>query len=158
MAMVLGDGSSIPISFPCRDDGVAWVSALVLSVRFNLELTSMWVKEELFDFEGVEIVSIVMQMKLKDERGDVWRFTLGKYHAFGTPNAVRSMSIDILTPRSITSSIPMSHGTCVKIEPSDHSYIDLTESSDDDTILVSETTRKLSPIPKMHDDIDVVMN
>jgi hypothetical protein len=53
MALVRGDGSSIPISFPCSDDGVACISALILSIRFNLELSSLWVEEEIFDSEGV---------------------------------------------------------------------------------------------------------
>lgn len=103
MAFVRGDGSSIPISFPCNDDGVACVSALILSIRFNLNLSSLWVEEELFDSDGGQLVSTIMQLKIKSEEGDVWRLPSGKYHAFGTPSIARSVSPNVVTLESVTS-------------------------------------------------------
>ena len=126
MAIVHGDASSIPISFPCSDDGMAWVSTLILSVRFNLDLSSLWLGEELFYSEGVQVVYTVMLRKIETDSRCGWRLPLGKYHVFGTPRITRSISTEILTPESATSTVHMPWKTSVKVESSSHIHIDLT--------------------------------
>ena len=94
MAFVRGDASSILISFPCTNDGMAWVSILILNVRFNLDLSSLWVEEEFFYSEGVQVVSTVMLLKIETDSGCGWRLPPGKYNVFGTPRVTRSISTE----------------------------------------------------------------
>jgi hypothetical protein len=48
MASICGLDCTIPLSLPVDDDGVVWVSEAMLSQRFGLVRTSMWLEMEVF--------------------------------------------------------------------------------------------------------------
>jgi hypothetical protein len=53
VAMIRGGDSSIPIAFSMSKGEFVWVTKVVLSVRFNLLGSSMWIEEEVYDSRGM---------------------------------------------------------------------------------------------------------
>jgi hypothetical protein len=48
-ATIRADGDGVPISFPLGSDGLASISATHLGLRFQLNIASLYIDEEVFD-------------------------------------------------------------------------------------------------------------
>jgi hypothetical protein len=61
-ATIRADGNIVPISFPLGNDGLASVSAVCLSLRFQLNIASMHIDEEVFDSESGDVTHTIGQI------------------------------------------------------------------------------------------------
>ena len=64
-----------------------------------------------------------------------WRLTPGKYRVYGLTISQMAVPKQLQTPRRSSSCImPIPSQVRVKVEPTEHPIIDLSESSEDDTL------------------------
>ena len=61
-ATVRADGDCVPISFPLGNDGLAFVSAIRLGLRFQLNIDSLHIDEEVFDLASSGITHTIGQI------------------------------------------------------------------------------------------------
>ena len=67
MASLRGQNHSIPLCLPVNSSGVVWVEESMVSHRFKLPRSTIWIEREVYDDEGKKLVATVMhQMKVKD--------------------------------------------------------------------------------------------
>ena len=52
LAVIYFDGERIPISFPLGNDGVALITSLRLSLRFQTSEDFMFINEEVYDLQS----------------------------------------------------------------------------------------------------------
>ena len=143
MASLRGQNRSVPLCLPLDVDDVVWVPESVLSHRFNLVRTSIWIEQEVYDEEGKQVVATIMHKKQVKDTEVTWKLPAGKFRVFGDP--VHSPSVPI--PESQRSTVHMSLAARVKVESSDKDTILLSESSDDEVIPRSKPQYSfLSPI------------
>ncbi len=132
MASFRSYGSSVPFTLPVGDDGSTRVEEVVLSARFNLNVGSVYVEQEIFSSEGV-LQETVLQMKCPSDDNSFWILKSGSYRVFGFSNSQMEGSTVVLTPVSNGSTVQLTPPVRVKIEPGEE-HVTLLSDSDDDII------------------------
>jgi hypothetical protein len=61
-ATIRADGDGVPISFPLGSDGLASVSAVCLGLRFQLNIASLYIDEEVFDSVSSDVTHTIGQI------------------------------------------------------------------------------------------------
>lgn len=74
--------SLICLILPLVDDGHVSVPEDMLSLRFNLNIRTMYVEQEMYSMNGDISETILMQNNESDD-GHVWNFGLGSFRAIG---------------------------------------------------------------------------
>ncbi len=134
MAELRANGFGVPILFPIDVDGFAHVYSLHLSIRFSLQVASIWVEREIYD-PLTSLLSLTMRENpiLTDNGSSVWKLAAGKYKVYGLPESRPHVSTEIRTPPySSASTFNTPPAIRVKIEPGIHTVIHLSDSSDGD--------------------------
>jgi len=145
MASLRGQNHSIPLCLPVNSSGVVWVEESMVSHRFKLPRSTIWIEREVYDDEGKKLVAIEMhQMKVKDTIV-TWKLPVGKFRVFGDP--IESPCAPTL--ESEKSTVRTSFTARVKVESSENDTNLLSESSDDEVIPRSKPQYSfLNPITK----------
>jgi hypothetical protein len=63
-ATIRSDGDGVPISFPLGSDGLASVSAVCLGLRFQLNIASLYIEEEVFDSVSGDVTHTIGQIPM----------------------------------------------------------------------------------------------
>ena len=72
LAVIYLDGVGVPISFPLGIDGVALVTSLKLSLRFQMNEDFMFIDEEVYDAKSRELIHTIGQSPVCDGGTKHW--------------------------------------------------------------------------------------
>ena len=104
IATICAHGSFVHFTLPLEDDGHVSVSNDLLGLKFNLQIGTMYVEQEMYIVDGDISESILMQ-KNRSEDGHVWILGLGTFRVIGLFDCQWQNSIVISTNKSVTSTV-----------------------------------------------------
>src|SRR5450759_768758 len=131
LAVIYLDGVRVPISFPLGTDGVAHVTSLRLSLRFQLSEDFMFIDEEVYDANSGDLIYTIGQSPVSDGGSKHWLLNVGRYRVYGVSDSVMAASTELVTPhRSSTGTVQLTPATRVKFEPADELITILSDDSD----------------------------
>ena len=134
LAVLYLDGVGVPISFPLGSDGVAHVTSLRLSLRFQLSEDFMFIDQEVYDANSGDLTHTIGQSPICDGGSKHWLLNVGRYRVYGVGNSVMAASTELLTPnRSSTGTVQLTATTGIKLEPVDELITFLSDDSDDNS-------------------------
>jgi hypothetical protein len=81
--VIRADGEGVPISFPLGSDGIAVVTAIRLSLRFQLNVDSLHIDEEAYDSGSGELSHTIGQLPVCNGDGKHWLLGLGRFRLYG---------------------------------------------------------------------------
>ena len=130
-AIIRADGDSVPISFPLGSDGLAMVSAVRLGLRFQLNMASLHIDEEVFDLASDAVTHTIGQIPVCNGNGKHWLLRPSRFRLYGLSKSTMATSIELapsLRSPSFTNRTPVS--SIVKEEPGMESVTILSDDSD----------------------------
>jgi hypothetical protein len=130
-ATIQADGDGVPISFPLGSDGLASVSAICLGLRFQLNIASLHIDEEVFDSVSGDVTHTIGQIPVCNGDGKQWLLRPGRFKLYGLSESTMAASTELapsLRSLSFTNRIPVS--SKVKVESSVESITILSNDSD----------------------------
>src|SRR5579875_4023325 len=131
MAIIFSSSDPVPISFPLDSDGVAHVSSLRLSLRFQISQENMFLDEEVYDAVSGAVIDTISRSPVSDGSFKQWLLHAGRYRVYGVKTSVMPASTEVVTPHpSSTSSAQVTPVTRVKIENVDMIITILSDDSD----------------------------
>ena len=131
LALIYLDGVGVPISFPLGSDGVAHVTALRLSLRFQMSEDFMFIDEEVYDAQSGDLIYTISQSPVCDGASKKWLLNAGRYRVYGVSDSVMAASTELVTPhRSSTGTVQLTPATHVKLEHADELITILSDDSD----------------------------
>jgi hypothetical protein len=162
-AVIYSEVDGIPISFPLGNDGVALVTSLRLSLRFQMSEEFMFIDEEVYDAHSGDLIHTIGQSPVCDGASKHWLLNAGRYRVYGVSDSVMAASMELVTPhRSSTGTVQLTPATQVKIEHAEELITILSDDSDGNSPPVAlpmtsplvnsplpESSEK-SPIPLSH--------
>jgi hypothetical protein len=130
-ATIRADGDGVPISFLLGSDGLASVSAVRLGLRFQLNIASLHIDEEVFDSVSGDVTHTIGQIPLCNGDGKHWLLRPGRFGLYGLSESTMAASTEFapsLRSPSFTNRTPIS--SRVKEEPGVESITILNDDSD----------------------------
>jgi hypothetical protein len=142
----------VPISFPLGNDGVAHITSLRLSLRFQMSEDFMFIDEEVYDAQSGDLIHTIGQSPVCDGASKQWLLNAGRYRVYSVSDSVMVATTELVTPhRSSTGTIQLTHATRVKVEHAEELITILSDDSDGNSLLVAlPMTSPLlnSPLPE----------
>jgi hypothetical protein len=117
-ATIRADGDGVPISFPLGSDGLDLVSVVRLGFRFQLNIASLYIDEEVFDSVSGDVTHMIGQIPVCNGDGKHWLLRPGRFRLYGLSESTMAASTKLapfLQSSSCTNRIPVS--SKVKVEP-----------------------------------------
>jgi hypothetical protein len=130
MATIRAHGSFVPFILPLQDDGHVNVTEDLLSLRFNLQVGTMYLEQEMYSADG-EVYETILVQKNRTEVGFMWILGPGSFRVIGLSESQMQASTVILTNESGASTVQILSIAHVKVEPLDDSVFILSDSEDD---------------------------
>jgi hypothetical protein len=128
---IRADGDVVPISFPLGSDGLALVSAVRLGLRFQLNIASMHIDEEVFDSVSGDVTHTIGQIPVCNGNSKYWLLRASRFRLYGLSESTMAASTELapsLRSPSYTNRTPES--SKVKVEPGVQSITILSDDSD----------------------------
>ena len=129
-AIVRADGDGVPISFPLGTDGLASVSAVRLGLRFQLNIASLHIDEEVFDSVTGDVTHTIGQIPICNGDDKHWLLGPGRFRLYGLTESTMAASTELaptLQSPTCTNRTPVS--ARVKVEPGMESITILSDDS-----------------------------
>jgi hypothetical protein len=105
---IYSDAGGVPISFPLGNDGVALVTSIRLSLRFQMSEDFMFIDEEVYDAQSGDLIYTIGQSPVCDGETKQWLLNAGRYRVFGVSDSVMAASTELVTPhRSSTGTVQL---------------------------------------------------
>ena len=137
LAVIYLDGVRVPISFPLGSDGVAHVTSLRLSLRFQLSEDFMFIDEEVYDANSGDLIHTISQSPVCNKGSKHWLLNARRYRVYGVSDSVMAASTELITPhRSSTSTVQLTLATRVKLEHVNELITILSDDSDDNSLTI----------------------
>ena len=149
MATIRAYGSIVPFILPLQDDDHVDVSEDLLSLRFNLQIGTMYLEQEMYSADG-EVYETVLVQKNRTEVGFMWILGPSSFRVIGLSDSQMQASPVILTNESGTSTVQISYVAPVKFEPTDDSVFVLSDSEDDLCASVDLSNTLSFPFKSLH--------
>ena len=150
--MFYSQSSPFPFSLAADEGGHAVVDDSILSVRFNLQIKSILVEQELLGPDGAIEGTMFQKPIVLSERRE-WRVLPGKYRVLGEDRKQLSQP-SAITPGTAASVVQDFDILKIKREPGNSSLIlDLSESSEED---LTEVPGPLSSVPELEPDVQEI--
>jgi hypothetical protein len=131
LAVIFSEVGGVPISFPLGSDGVAHVTALRLSLRFQMSEDFMFIDEEVYDAQSGDLIHTIGQSPVCDGDSKQWLLNAGRYRVYGVSDSVMAASTELITPhRSSTGTVQLTPATQVKVEHAEELITILSDDSD----------------------------
>jgi hypothetical protein len=130
-ATIRADGDGVPISFPLGSDGLASVSVVRLGLRFQLNIASLDINEEVFDSVSGDVTHTHSQIPMCNGDGKNWLLRPRRFRLYGLSESTMAVSTELapsLRSPSCTNHTPLS--SRVKLEPGMESITILSDDSD----------------------------
>jgi hypothetical protein len=96
-ATIRVDGDGVPSSFPLGSDGLASVSAVRLGLRFQLNIASLHIDEEVFDSVFSDGTHTIGQIPVCNGDGKYWLLRPGRFRLYGLSKSTMATSIELAT-------------------------------------------------------------
>ena len=130
MATIKASGSFVPFTLPLDDDHHVKVSKNLFSLRFNLQIGSMYVEQEMYSMDGDILETILISNKICQD-GYVWILGPCSFKVIRFSDSQRQASITLLTNEFSASTVNVPTVNTVKIESSDDDVLVLLDSDED---------------------------
>jgi hypothetical protein len=111
--VIYSEVGGVPISFPLGNDGVAHVTSLRLSLRFQMSEDFMFIDEEVYDAQSRDLIHTIGQSPVCDGASKQWLLNAGRYQVYSVSDSVMAATTELVTPhRSSTGTVQltMPHG------------------------------------------------
>ena len=129
--VIYSSSDGVPISFPLGSEGVAHVTSLILSLRFQMSKEIMFIDEEVYDALSGDLIGSISQSPVCDGTSKQWLLNAGRYRVYGISDSVVAASTELVRPhRSSTSTVQLIAATRVKLEHADELITILSGDSD----------------------------
>ena len=79
LAVIYLDGVEVPISFLLGSDGIAHVTSLRLSLRFQMNEDFMFIDEEVYDANTGDLIHTIGYSPVCDRGSKHWLLNVGRY-------------------------------------------------------------------------------
>ena len=116
--------------WPLQDDGYMDVLEDLLSLRFNLQIRTMYLEHEMYSADG-EVYEMILVQKNRTKVGFIWILGPSSFRVISLCESHMQASTVILTNKSSTSTVQISSVAPVKLKPTDNSVFVLSDSEDD---------------------------
>ena len=130
MATIRAHESFVPFILPLQDDGHVSVSEDLLSLRFNLQIGTIYLEHEMYSADG-KVYETILVPKNRTDVGFMWILGPGSFRVIGLCEFQMQASTVILTNKSGTSTVHILSVAPVKLESTDDSVFVLSDSEDD---------------------------
>jgi hypothetical protein len=151
-AVIQADGEGVPISFPFGSDGIAIVTAIRLSLRFQLNKDSLHIDEEVYDSVNGELSHTIGQLPVCNGDGKHWLLGPGRFRFYGLSNSIMVATTILATPLSSPNyTIQTPLNSRVKVEPGLQPITILSNDSDMSSPLQVTPSKTPSQISPLHD-------
>ena len=130
MTTIKASESFVSFTLPFDDDHYVKVSKNLLSLRFNLRIGTMYVKQEMYSMND-DILETILIPKNIYQDGYVWILAPGSFRVIGLSDSQMQASTVLLTNKYGASTVNMPTVATVKIEPSDNDVLVLLDSDED---------------------------
>jgi hypothetical protein len=151
-AVIRADGEGVLISFPLGSDGIAVVTAIRLSLRFQLNKDSLHIDEEVYDSVTRELSHTIGQLPVCNGDGKYWLLGPGRVRLYGLNEYVMAATTILATPLSLPScTIQTFLNSRVKVEPGLQLVTILSDDSDMSSPLQATPSKTSSQISPSHD-------
>jgi hypothetical protein len=94
-ATIRADGDGVPISFPLGSDGLASVSAVCLGLRFQLNIASLYIDEEVFDSVSSDVTHTIGQILVCNGDSKHWLLRPGRFRLYGLNESTMVTSTEL---------------------------------------------------------------
>ena len=132
MTTIKASGSFVSFTLSLEDDHHVKVLEDLLSLRFNLQIGSIYVEQEMYSING-DIFEIILIPKNMCQDDYIWILDLGSFRVIGLPDFQIQASTVLLYGAS---NVNVSSMATIKIEPSDDDVIVLLNSDSDDCLVI----------------------
>jgi hypothetical protein len=130
-AVIYCEVGGVPISFPLGIDGVAYVTSLRLSLRFQMSEDFMFIDEEVYDAQFGDLIHTISQFPVCDGASKQWLLNAKRYRVYGVSDSVMAATTELVIPhRSSTFTVQLTHATRVKVEHAQELITLLSDDSD----------------------------
>jgi hypothetical protein len=150
-AVIYYEVGGVPISFPLGIDGLAHVTSLRLSLRFQLNEDFMFIDKEVYVQSG-DLIHTIGQSPGSDGASKQWLLNVGRYRVYGMSDSVMAATTELVTPhRSSTGTVQLTHATRVKVEQAEELINIFSDDSDGNSppVALSMTSPLFnSPLPE----------
>jgi hypothetical protein len=103
---IYSDAGRVPISFPLGNDGVALVTSIRLSLRFQMSEDFMFIDEDVYDTQSGDLIHSIGQSPVCGGDTKQWLLNAGRYRVYGVSDSVMVASTELVTPhRSSTGTV-----------------------------------------------------
>ena len=130
MAIIRAHKYFVPFMLSLQDDGHVDVSEDLVSLRFNLQIGTMYLKQKIYSADG-EVYETVLVQKNRTKVGFMWILGPGSFRVIGISEFQMQVSTVILKNKSRTSTVQIPFVATVKLEPTDDNVFVLSDSEDD---------------------------
>jgi hypothetical protein len=138
---IYSDVGGVPISFPLGNDGVALVTSIRLSLKFQMGEDFMFIDEEVYDAQSGDLIHTIGQSPVCDGDTKQWLLNAGRYRVYGVSDSVMAASTELVTPhRSSTGTVQLTLVTRVKVEHAEELITILSDDSDGNSPAVASPT------------------
>jgi hypothetical protein len=135
---IYSNAGGVPISFPLGNDGVALVTSIRLSLRFQMSEDFMFIDEEVYDAQSGDLIHTIGQSPVCDGDTKQWLLNAGRYRVYGVSDSVMAASTKLVTPhRSSTGTVQLTPITRVKVEHAEELITILSDDSDGNSPVVA---------------------
>jgi hypothetical protein len=94
-ATIRADGDGVPISFPVGTDGLASISAVRFGLRFQLNIASLYIDEEVFDSVFGNVTHTIGQIPMCNGDGKHWLLRPGRFRLYGLSESIMAASTEL---------------------------------------------------------------
>jgi hypothetical protein len=94
------DGEGVPITFPVGSDGLALVTALCLSLQFQLKAMSLHIDEDIYDTKSGDLIHTISQSPVCIGNGKYWLLRPGRFRLYGLSESIMATTTSLATPLS----------------------------------------------------------
>jgi hypothetical protein len=151
-AVIQADGEGVPISFPLGSDGIAVITTIRLSLRFQLKVDSLHIDEEVYDSGSGELSHTIGQLPVCNGDGKHWLLGPGRFRLYGLSESVMAATTILATPLSLPScTIQTPLTSRMKVEPGLHPVTILSDDSDMSSPVQATPSKTPLQISPLHD-------
>jgi hypothetical protein len=141
-AVIHADGGGVPLSFPLGNDGLVRVTSLRLSLRFGFSEDFMFIDEEVYNIQSVNLINTIEQSPVCDGHSKEWLLGPGRFPIYGVSESVMAASTELVTShRSSIGIIQPTPATRVKVEYLEELITILSNDSDENSPVVASPIR-----------------
>ena len=149
MATIRTHGSFVPFVLLLQDDNHVDVSEDLLSLRFNLQIRTMYLEQEMYSANG-EVYETILVQKNKTEIAFMWILGPSSFKVICLSESQMQASTIILTNASGASTVQIPFVALVKLEPTHDNMFVLSDSKVDICASVDLSNTSLFPFKSLH--------